>query len=474
MRKYLLAAVLAALAAIPCAAGSYSEAELKKMFQQSVDTDDLRLRASLRSKIAKASPDSACGLVSQAYLLDQAGAITPKQKMDLYTRAIALDHGLAVAYYNRAHIYSQSGQKEKALEGYKQAIAAGFRKPDAYVGLADAYMHAGNTGLAVENYSKALSMAPGHAFAHNNRGSMYLKLGEYDKAIADFDAALKTSTFAMAHMNRGDAYTGKKMYLKALEDYRAAVDLIPDSPDPYLRRGIMYLTAKDYVKARNNLDKSLELDPQKASAWLYLGIALYQTEKYDDALAAYTRSLNLNIGNTDPYLQMADVYVTQGRHQLAADKLSYGLSLAPGRAALRQKRARVYTALGMDKEAAADYAELFKSAPSAELHYERGDFHLCAGRYKSAEADLLRSKKKDPRSAGVLVDLALVYIRTGRKTEGLKLFSYVTRKSPATTDSYRKLLATGLKRSNYYGENKIKLLREMLALYDGAMNGGTE
>ena len=52
MNKQLAAAVLALFIAAPVTASGYTNAELKKMFQRSVDTEDTRERARLRSEIA--------------------------------------------------------------------------------------------------------------------------------------------------------------------------------------------------------------------------------------------------------------------------------------------------------------------------------------------------------------------------------------------------------------------------------------
>jgi tetratricopeptide (TPR) repeat protein len=65
----------------------------------------------------------------------------------------------------------------------------------------------------------------------------YLKKGDDDRAIADYDQALKLDpNYALAYNNRGNAHFLKKNYDRAIADYDQAIRIDPLAPR---RRGPM-------------------------------------------------------------------------------------------------------------------------------------------------------------------------------------------------------------------------------------------
>ena len=67
---------------------------------------------------------------------------------------------------------------------------------------------------------------PKFAAAYNNRGVAYDHKGDYDRAIQDYEQAIKLMPgFAQAYFNRGNAYLGKSQYAQAIDDYNQAIRL---------------------------------------------------------------------------------------------------------------------------------------------------------------------------------------------------------------------------------------------------------
>ena len=62
------------------------------------------------------------------------------------------------------------------------------------------------------------------------RGIAYEHRGDHDRAIADFDKAIRLKPdYGYAHYGRGSAYAAKGDPAKALSDFRVAAQLIPAS-----------------------------------------------------------------------------------------------------------------------------------------------------------------------------------------------------------------------------------------------------
>ena len=67
-----------------------------------------------------------------------------------------------------------------------------------------AYRRKGEYDRALQDYEQAIRLNPSNAYAYNNRGIIYRINGEYARAIADYDEAiwLKNGDFPAAYYNR--------------------------------------------------------------------------------------------------------------------------------------------------------------------------------------------------------------------------------------------------------------------------------
>lgn len=142
--------------------------------------------------------------------------------------------------------------------------------------------------------------ASNRAIAHRNRGIAYDTLGAHDRAIADFDEAIRLDRkFAAAHYSRGIMYAKKRDYDRAIAAYSEAIRLDPQFAFAYSRRGHVYLDKKDYDRAIADYSKAIQLDPKAAITHANRGNAYYRKKDYDRAAADYEQAVKLDPGNAD-------------------------------------------------------------------------------------------------------------------------------------------------------------------------------
>jgi tetratricopeptide (TPR) repeat protein len=107
------------------------------------------------------------------------------------SRIIELDASNGMAYYNRASMYSNRKEYDKALADFDGAAA----------------------------------LMPLDANIHNNRGLVFAHMGRTNEALRDFDCAISLNPSATAYFNRANLYYGQKRYTEARQDYLKCLEL---------------------------------------------------------------------------------------------------------------------------------------------------------------------------------------------------------------------------------------------------------
>jgi tetratricopeptide (TPR) repeat protein len=121
---------------------------------------------------------------------------------------------------------------------------------------------------------------------HLNRGVEWAAKGDHNRAIADYDAALRLNPkSADAHHNRGSAWANKGETDKAIADYDAAIRLDPAESSPYAGRAVEYSIKGDYARASTDFDTAIKLDPKAASAFFGRGRVRFYRGDFTGAAA---------------------------------------------------------------------------------------------------------------------------------------------------------------------------------------------
>jgi lipoprotein NlpI len=138
----------------------------------------------------------------------------------------------------------------------------------------------GNPDVAIQHCTRAIESQKfsGEPLArlHFNRGVEWAAKGEFDRAIADYDAAIKLQPrSADTYFNRGNAWANKGDPDRAIADYDAAIKLDPKDAAAYGGRAVEWAVKGDYARAIADYDTAIKLDPKSSSALLGRGRARF-------------------------------------------------------------------------------------------------------------------------------------------------------------------------------------------------------
>ena len=77
--------------------------------------------------------------------------------------------------------------------------------------------------------------------AFNNRGNAYFAESQFDRAIEDYNQAIRLNPdYANAFINRGNVYRKGGQYDRAILDFDEAIRLSPQNPLAFYSRGVTY------------------------------------------------------------------------------------------------------------------------------------------------------------------------------------------------------------------------------------------
>jgi tetratricopeptide (TPR) repeat protein len=132
------------------------------------------------------------------------------------------------------------------------------------------------------------------------RGHLYSQLKLYDRALQDFDKALKISSenHYLTYCERGYTHHALKDTEKAIEDFTLAIGIKP-SFDGYDHRGMVYLTSGEYEKAIEDFNLALEIEPSDGNCVYRRGFAHARLGSIQEAI--------------DDFLEAAELYRYDGK-----------------------------------------------------------------------------------------------------------------------------------------------------------------
>jgi tetratricopeptide (TPR) repeat protein len=332
---------------------------------------------------------------------------------------------------SRAIDAQQRGDYQSAIRDYRKLLKLRPNTVEAKVNLGAALAHVGDFDAAIAMYRSALpqlsekSNSPSNVSQKNavllNLALAYYKKGDFESAAEQFDTlhqANPRDVRVAILLGDSDVRLGKPAtaveLLEPLEpanaqnldlEYAYGTALIKvgkrrdgvariekvakagNSADAYFLAGSTFLDLNEFESARRDLDAALRLDPKLPGVYTLAGTARDKTGDVKEAEAAFRESLKINPDDFDANLYLGAILYKRRDLDDAKPYLDRALRLNPS---------------------------------SSMARYEEAMFESTSGQYEAAAQDLEKLVKDDPTWLEPHVELASLYYRLHRPTDGAK------------------------------------------------------
>ena len=183
---------------------------------------------------------------------------------------------------------------------------------------------------------------------HLQTGRDLLMRGDANSAISELTiASILNAKSGEVHKLLGIAFESKGMRDRALKEFETALKTDEDNPEHLNNLGFLNFKNGDYERATKYLKRAAKAAPQDARIWNNLALAQCRRGKFDDAFASFVRA----VGQYDAHINMAAQLQNQANAQLAIKHLEQAQNLRPNSVDALTKLVALYELTGRPTDA---------------------------------------------------------------------------------------------------------------------------
>lgn len=188
------------------------------------------------------------------------------EAIDYLNKEISIHKDNGYAYILQQCLYHKNKQYGDALTAAGNALKYLPKKDksaisEAYSKRAETYDALGKTDKALEDYNAAVKINPNDISPLQNRGDYFYLLDRVEESDIDYQKVLKIDPEnAYARMGLGRNCLERKEYQKAINYFDYVIALYPDYSSGYSFRADAYNSMGDYANASSDIVKALEID----------------------------------------------------------------------------------------------------------------------------------------------------------------------------------------------------------------------
>ena len=334
------------------------------------------------------------------------------------------DAGLAQAYLRIAATLGRQSNRSEALAVMRALARLHPDKAVAHYALAHLAVRVADLDTATESIDRALAINPGWEDAALFKARVLVSHKDMPRVLRFYESFLEAFPRA-GNMRLGYArqLVDAKQWDKARAQFKRVVADAPRDAEAVFTVALLALQSNELDEAERHLKRALELQPENDQSRLYLGQVADQRKQYDEAIQWYSA-----IESSELYFEaqarLGVVLARQGNLEQARAHLQ---NLAPKTEAQKVQQTLAEEQILRD---AKQYPVAFEVLSrvlgelpdNADLLYARALVAEKLERIETAEKDLRRILKNDPKNANALNALGYTLAdRTTRYAEALAL-----------------------------------------------------
>jgi tetratricopeptide (TPR) repeat protein len=262
----------------------------------------------------------------------------------------------------------------------------------------------GNFDKAIADYQAAINHSPKLSAALQGLGNSYFRKSEFRSAIKAYSDALAVEKkSAELYNNRGLAQLDVGEFSSSVRDFGEAIKLNPKFSFAYNNRGIAYSRYKQFEAAIKDFTRAIEIDPKFVDAYMSrAGVLIAEKNDLDGGLRDYDKAISLDAKNWKAYSARGEAMRLKGNLDQAMADHEEAIRLNPNPESFLN-RALAWKAKGDLDRAIADYDDAILLNPNyAPAYAARGAILKLKGDLDRSLADLDKAVSLNPKSATFL------------------------------------------------------------------------
>ena len=217
--------------------------------------------------------------------------------------------------------------------------------------------------------------------------------------------------------------------------------------------------AFNYQKAYKNMftfwGRYVKTYPERSKGYYNVGLAYYSRDILDKAEKYYKKGIELDSTNIDLFINLAAVYLKQGKYEIAIDLSNRGLKINPMNPLANYNLGKAYMMVNNYEKACEALEKAITYTPNSDWFFTFGYALTAINDYEKAIPVFNEAIKLNPKNYQAYISLADVYFKTEKFYLGEQVCLELIKRNPLIIDPYHSLIryydkAKNTQRRDYY------------------------